>query len=540
MTNPLNADASSLGALFSNTTFEIPQYQREYSWQDEEVTDFWQDLCNSLSEDSYFLGLVILTNEEQRKHVVDGQQRIVTLTLLATALYFEAIQRGRSALADRIQAEFLKSIDYDTDETAPRVHLSDPQDNETLQFIIENGDTPGTLIDEESVSFRIASSFRFLREKLAADLAPDPFKRLGKWADFLTNRVYFAVFIHPDAATAYQVFEVINTRGRDLTTADLLKNYVLSQTAPERRAERYELWRSMSKKFSPEGSSNTFVQFIRHAVTVENGHVLPKDLFGFLAQRQKMQGKNPPPPDQLMELLQTQLPLYSQMVDPSSAGPASEDNLRVFGALNALNVIAVRPILLATSPLGNGQEGLESTLKLVVRRIVVGNLGTGNVERRLAEVAKKIHVVQDWTPLLEDLKDLNPSKDEFIEKLRQRSLNKNTLSFLRRSIIQQSITPEPDGTLHHIWPRNSADGWYGMSTEEGAFWAATIGNTFLSVLKRRPPQATENWTGFKQSMFGQACEGEWCDRLDLIDEWTPSNVEQIGRDLAEAAADIWY
>ncbi|MEM7054581.1 MAG: DUF262 domain-containing protein, partial [Pseudomonadota bacterium] len=109
MTSPLKADAISVGALFSNTTFEIPQYQREYSWQDEEVADFWQDLCSSLEVDSYFLGLVILTNEEQRNHVVDGQQRIVTLTLLATSLYFEAIRRGRSALADRIQAEFLKS-----------------------------------------------------------------------------------------------------------------------------------------------------------------------------------------------------------------------------------------------------------------------------------------------------------------------------------------------------------------------------------------------------------------------------------------------
>ncbi|MFD1157545.1 DUF262 domain-containing protein [Roseovarius aestuarii] len=540
MTNPLNADASSVGALFSNTTFEIPQYQREYSWQDDEVADFWQDLSKSLDVESYFLGLVILTNEEQRKHVVDGQQRIVTLTLLATALYFEAVHRGRSALADRIQAEFLKSIDYDTDETAPRVHLSDLQDNETLQFIIENGETPGNLIDEETVSFRIASSFKYLREKLAADLAPDPFKRLGKWAEFLTNRVYFAVFIHPDAATAYQVFEVINTRGKDLTTADLLKNFVLSQTAPNKRVKRYEQWRTMAKKFSPEGSSNTFVQFIRHSVTVENGHILPKDLFEFLAQRQKMQGKIPPTPDQLMELLQSQLPLYLQMVDPSSAGPASEENLKVFGALNALNVIAVRPILLATSPLENSQEGLENTLKLVVRRIVVGNLGTGNVERRLAEVAKKIHAGQDWSPLLADLRDLNPTRDEFVDKLRQRSLNKNTLSFLRRSIIQQSITPEPDGTLHHIWPRNNADGWDGMPNEEGAFWAATIGNTLLSELKRRPPQATENWEGFKQSMFGQACVGEWLNQLAEINDWTPNNVEQIGRDLAEAAAEIWY
>lgn len=540
MSSPLNADASTVGALFSNTSFEIPQYQREYSWQEDEVADFWLDLRNSLDVDSYFLGLVILTNEGRRKHVVDGQQRIVTLTLLATALYFEATQRGRAALADRIKAEFLKSIDYETDETHPRVKLSDANDNNTLQIIIDSGETPQGLRDDGSVSAHIAASFKYIKEKLAEDLSPDPFKRLGKWTEFLTNRVYFAVFVHPDSATAYQVFEVINTRGRDLTTADLLKNFVLSQTAKHNRNSRYEEWRQMAQRFQPEGSSNTFVQFIRHAVTVENGHILPKDLFKFLAQRQEMQGKNPPTPDRLMKILQGYLPQYLQMIDPSLAGPANENSLKVYGALNALGVITVRPILLATERLENAEEGIAETLKLVVRRMVVGNLGTGNVERRLAETARKIHQENNWLPLKTDLIDLNPSKDEFIEKLRQRSLNKNVLTFLRRSIIQKSITPEPEGMLHHIWPRNAAEHWSQMSAEEGSFWAATIGNTFMSSLKRRPVEASEGWQGFKKTMLGSASFGEWCEKLEGIEEWSPGEVEQIGRELACAAAEIWY
>lgn len=540
MNSPLNASASTVGALFSNSTFEIPQYQREYSWQEDEVSDFWEDLSSSLEVDSYFLGLVILTSDEQRSHVVDGQQRIVTITLLATALYFEAVGRGRTALADRIQAEFLKSIDYSTDKTASRVRLSDPQDNATIQSIIETGEPPGALLNDDSVSARIAAAYQYLKERLATNLAADPFQRLGKWAEFLRNRVYFAVFVHPDDATAYQVFEVINTRGRDLTTADLLKNYVLSQTPPERRGATYEQWRNMAIRFPPEGASNTFVQFIRHAVTVGNGHILPKDLFKFLAQRQQVAGGNPPTPDELIDVLQECLPLYMQMIDPSLAGPASEDSLPFFGAFNSLGVITVRPILLATEPLDDSEEGFEETLKLVVRRIVVGNLGTGNVERRLAETARKIHRDRNWHHLLQDLRDLNPEKGEFVEKLRQRSFNKNILTFLRRSITQNSVTPEPEKTLHHIWPRNTRIDWPGMSVDEGSFWAATIGNTFLSDRKRRPALASESWAGFKQSMLDDADPSEWSQRLGAIDEWTPDEVELVGRELAEAAAEIWY
>src|SRR5689334_631251 len=161
---PLNASAKAAGALFSSSTFEVPQFQREYSWGDDEVNDFWSDLCNSIDSESYFLGLIILTEESGRKHVVDGQQRIITLSLLAIAIYHEAMRRGRKALADRIQADFLLSIDYVSDETAPRVVLSDQTDNETFQAILSSGVVPSDKKDEDSVSHRIAQSYENLAE----------------------------------------------------------------------------------------------------------------------------------------------------------------------------------------------------------------------------------------------------------------------------------------------------------------------------------------------------------------------------------------
>ena len=236
MQTPLNASASTAGELFSSNTFEVPQFQREYSWQADEVEEFWGDLSGHIDTTSYFLGLVILTDEKDRKLVVDGQQRLLTLTLLANALYYEATNRGRKALADRIQSDFLRSINYETDETNPRMILSDRVDNETFQHILNTGQVPVVGEDVDSVSARLIASYEQLQSKLNGCLRHDAFRLLGKWTDFITNRLYFAVFVHQDASSAYQVFEVINTRGRELTTADLLKNYVLSQTAPQERS----------------------------------------------------------------------------------------------------------------------------------------------------------------------------------------------------------------------------------------------------------------------------------------------------------------
>lgn len=539
MHTPLNAAASTAGSLISGSTFEIPPFQREYSWLEDEVADFWQDLKGNLESESYFLGLIILTDDEKdnlngRKYVVDGQQRLVTLTLLAAALYFEAHARGRVALADRIQADFLRSIDYGSDETTPRVHLSDGKDNATFQHILD-GKAASFFEDPDSVSARMVKSFLYLQGKLRLDLASDPFKRLGKWTEFITHKLYFAVFVHPDTASAYEVYEVINTRGRELTTADLLKNYVLSQTKPAERESRYKQWQNIASQF-PAVGTNSFVQYIRHAVTVQSGHVLPKDLFEFLADR-RSHHRRPPSPDQLMGILERELPLYLQMNDPTVGGPAEPDALKIFSALNSLGVIAVRPMLLAVASVPDALDGMKYILRLVVRRIVVGNLGTGNVERRFGEAARKITENGSWASIQDDLKDLNPTKEDFVQQLSRRSFNKGVLAFLRRSIVGQTITPSQSGTLHLIWTSRSK--FKDMTDEEGAYWVSTIGNTFLSVLERRPKEVVD-WSSFKAHVITHPLAGEWDGKLQSVALWDSPAVEKIGTELAEAAGDVWY
>ena len=539
MTTPLNASATTAGALISGSTFEVPPYQREYSWGEDEVSEFWDDLRKSLNDDSYFLGLVILTEEDKRKQVVDGQQRIITLTLLAAALHLEAVQSGRKALAERIQADFIRSINYETDETRARVELSDQADNETFQAILSTGKASKESVSagEGSLSERMQESFNFLQKKLREDLTQDPFKRLGIWTDFITNRLYFAVFVHPNSAEAYRVFEVINTRGLELTTADLLKNYIISQTAPARRADRYSQWQNIARPFSQYGA-NTFVQYIRHVVTVDGGYVLPKDLFDFLAKRTNHDSKVPPTHDELMQLLQQHLPLYMQMIDPSLDGPADPEALKIFAALNTLGVIAARPILLAIAGTPDSLDAMRFILKLVVRRIVVGNLGTGSIERRFGDAAKEVHDSADWHILKRKLADLNPSRDEFINQLRKRSFNKGTLAFLRRSIIWKSTTPDTDGVLHFIMPRQQAI-WEGFSEEDALYWGSKIPNTFLSKLERRPKEAI-SWEGFKQSILNYGIEGEWVDKLRSINVWNATTMEEIGAYFAEVAGDVWF
>ncbi len=535
MDTPLNAAASTAGSIISGSEFEVPPYQREYSWQQDEVREFFEDLQRSLNDDTYFLGLIILTDEERKKKIVDGQQRIVTLTLLAAALYHEAKTRKRDALADRLSADFLYSINYETDGSDPRVKLSDSVDDKTLQHIIVHGEPP-KITDDESVGAELIRSFSFLRRELRKDLSPDPFKRLGKWTEFITHKLYFAVFIHPDPASAYQVFEVINTRGRDLTTADLLKNYMISQAIPAQRVEIYNRWKLVSDYFASD-ATNTFVQFIRHVVTINGGHILPKDLFAFLAARTTHPSRQAPTSTELLSQLEDWLPLYMQMIDTSLPGPASSSALGVFGALNRLNIITVRPLMMAMHRAKDTDEGLQQLLRLIVKRIVVGNLGTGNIERRFAEAARKVNYTQEWNSPLEELSDLVPERAQFQETLTKRSINKNIMGYLKNSICSKNIIPDHFYDLHYILPKSIKDS-PGFSEGELAFWGNTIGNTFLSKSAKRIGEA--NWPDFKKYMLETAADGEYSKILGFHEKWDAKAIKEMGELLAKDAAAVWY
>lgn len=533
--SPLTAAAPTAASLLSGATFEVPIYQREYAWTIEEVEEFWDDLKGAVDTGSYFLGLLILTKEGKRFHVVDGQQRILTLTLLAAALRSEAVKAGRTALAEKLRSDFLEAMDFETDEVEPRVILSEEDDNSTLQAIVGGRDV-GKL-DEDGLSDRLLHAYDLLVQKVRADISQDRFKRLGVWSEFISTQLYFAVFVHPDAASAYKVFEAINTRGRGLTTAELLKNFALSQTAKAVKKKVYSEWQEIARQFPPDGT-NSFVQYIRHVITSRYGYVLPKDLFDLIAGKGAFGRKDRPSVTELLAAMREDLDLYLQIIDPSQVGPADADLLSVFSSLNALSVISVRPILLSLHAAKVPVSAYHDLLRLVVRRIVVGNLGTGNVERRFGEASRRVRAGESWDLVFAGLADLDPDVGDFKSQLIRRSLNRQTLAFVRRSIIQKTMTPTKTGFFHLIRPKQASE-WSGFTAEGAVFWTNTLGNTFLADIERRI-RNTNTWAAFKQEMLPHAVTEELVTSLSNVSEWDSAAVEATGRELSERAANVWY
>jgi hypothetical protein len=195
-------------------------------------------------------------------------------------------------------------------------------------------------------------------------------------------------------------------------------------------------------------------------------------------------------------------------------------------------------MLLAVAQTSDSTAGMKFILKLVVRRVVVGNLGTGNVERRFGEAARKVYVEKDWRILSRDLVDLNPSVEEFKERLSRRSFNKTTLAFLRRSIVERTMTPGDGGYIEQVWSRLGGN-WPSMTEEEGSYWASTIGNSYLAAhsSENRP---AESWYDFKTRLLPKGIDGEFKSDLSFMTLWNASSIANMGKRLAEEAAKIWY
>lgn len=538
MNDTVAVSPRSTGELMSGyRRFEVPPYQREYSWGGDEVTEFWGDIIENIDKDSYFLGLVILTKNGKSMTVIDGQQRLVTLTLLAKSMYNKAIDLNRKALAEGIENTLLKHTDYTNDDTSLRISFADKEDNKIFRIILDSQITSLKDLPNDAQDNQMIKSFKSLDTRLDNYLKEESSNHLGKLTEFIIDKLYFAVFVHPNDSSAYRIFEVINNRGLDLTPADLLKNHVLSEIEDEDKRKRcYDEWQSVSKEFSSKSYGCTFVQYIKHVVCSKYGHIPSKDLYDVITGKKRKEMPRPTS-SELHSLLQEKLNTYRLMDNPSQSRYSEKRALEIFSAFNSLDIVTVRPILLALCELDDGVSGMEFLLRLVVRRMIVGNIGIGIVERLFNEVAREISISNSWQGMPEYLAKLNPDRDEFISQLAKRSFNIRTLSFARRSVLQKTITPDSDGHLHWIWNRNVI--WNNLN-ESRSPWATTIGNSVLMKTSKRSESSLKCWNNFVKNISNDVVENEIVDALKIYEEWTEESIKEVGKLFAEEAADVWY
>ena len=237
--NEILANAKTIRELLGNAKYAIDYYQREYRWETKHVTELLTDLTSKFRDDyeagherqavakygHYFLGCIIISNKEGRKFLIDGQQRLTTLTLLLIHLYrtLQDVELQHSV------AELILSTKHGT-----RSFNIDVDDRTPYMEALYRGDvTDNTDLPESNRN--IIARYNDIQEQFPDDLSGDV---LPYFVDWLIENVHLVEITAFSDEDAYTIFETMNDRGLSLTPTDMLKGYLLASISetPKRNA----------------------------------------------------------------------------------------------------------------------------------------------------------------------------------------------------------------------------------------------------------------------------------------------------------------
>lgn len=241
-------DAKNVRALLSGAKYSIDYYQREYKWQAKHVNELLEDLetkfLESYSENDdrskvegyarYFLGSVIISDKDGEKFLIDGQQRLTTLTLILIHIHrlLEEDPDHKSNLGDLIYSERFGKLSFNLDV---------PERNPCMRALFD-----GETIEENGLPESVTNIISRYRDVVAhftdSELSG---KALPYFADWLIENVYLVEIVSHSDSDAYTIFETMNDRGLSLNPSDMLKGYLLANIEdPDHRMDASKIWRT--------------------------------------------------------------------------------------------------------------------------------------------------------------------------------------------------------------------------------------------------------------------------------------------------------
>lgn len=263
----LEAGELSLGKIFASGEFdfEIPDYQRPYAWRTEQTLQLLDDLEDALVRDTdepYFLGSIVLVKEKgnPRAEVIDGQQRLTTLTILLSVMRDLAAGKMRNELQQFIAEP---GQIWAGTKPKPRLRLRE-KDADFFSAHVQTPDSVTNLIHLTENKLKTDSQ-RAISENAAA-----LWKRISDWPEdkrrdlfvMMGQRTYLVLVSTPDLTSAHRIFSVMNARGLDLSPADIFKANVIGTISSDERAAYADKWEDAEESLGREGFSELF-QHIR-------------------------------------------------------------------------------------------------------------------------------------------------------------------------------------------------------------------------------------------------------------------------------------
>lgn len=555
-------EANLLAFLKRSQQFVIPIYQRTYSWTERECRQLWDDVIRTGSNDDvsgHFIGSIVYIESGLYQvsslsplWVIDGQQRLTTVTLLIAALV-EAIDQLPETNQEPIDGFSPRKLrNYymlNPDEEGDRHYklILTQTDKESLTAIVDKHEQP------KDFSHRVIENFKLFGSWI------DEYKEdLNSVCKGLAKLMVVDIALSRDQDNAQLIFESMNSTGRELTQADLIRNFILMGLEPQEQAKLYEhYWRPMELDFGQEAYGTHFGRYMRHYLTVKTGDI-PKisevyEAFKAHARSPKTVGG--------MEELVAEIRTFARHYCALALGKETDQDLKLaFNDLRELKVDVAYPFLLELyNDYTNGgfsKDDLIEAVRLVeayVFRRVICAIPTNSLNKTFATFTRALkkdrylESIRAHLLLLPSYRRF-PADDEFRREIKTRDLYKfRSRSYWLRRLEnhgrKERVTVD-EYTVEHIMPQNenlSAD-WktaLGMEWKRiHEIWLHTLGNLTLTGYNseysdRSFAEKRDMKGGFKESPL-KLNQG-----LGQLEQWNEEAIKARAENLATIAVNVW-
>lgn len=539
-----------IGHFISDNYLKVPIYQRPYAWIEDNIKALFQDIKDSYPEE-YFIGTIVVTNKGDYFEIIDGQQRLATVTIFYSAVRNFMLELKDDNGASLIEKEYLFKQDLRTRDSQSKLELG-ANDNEYFKNFVVNKQNASSINKSKDSHERIEQAYeiayRFAKNEYAS--SSNQLNRLYDIIDFLKDKVRIIVVKVSDEANAFTIFETLNDRGLSLSQTDLIKNYLFHKSG-SRLTEAQEKWARFTGAIEASDNEEQILQFIRYHWSSKYGLTREKELFRSIKNKITNQNQT----ITYLSELETDVYSYLALLNPNHSfwDDYTSNCKEYIKTLLELQLYQNRPLLLSllkSFSITNIEKAFKLIVAWSVRNLVTGSTGAGTLEKEFSNQAKLINEGKIKT--LSEFKDsiikLVPTGDEFKNQFKIATISKNYIARYYLSEIEKTYhtTKEQETSknteivsLEHILPEKSdlKNDWINFNEEQHKTYCKRIGNLTLLDKKMNSSQKSASFV-VKKAIYEQS-EILITSSLAGYDNWTTDYIEKRQEEFAEKAVEIW-
>lgn len=547
-----NTTTSNFSSIIgSSKRFQVPKFQRDYSWNKEQWDDLWQDVETMLKEnDEHYMGyLVLQTDDDKHFLIIDGQQRFTTITIMILAAIKcikTLIENGVDVDNNRQRIENLLLTYIGKKDPVTLVYdnilvLNRNNDGYFRDYIVKLDDL--RVRNLKSSEKLLKDCFCFYENKLKG-----AFKSGESYAQFiqsLVDNLYFTEIVVNDEMNAFRVFETLNARGVQLSSSDLLKNYLFSlvdknSAHPSRIEILEEKWAQLTDNIRSE----KLPEFLRYYWNVGHKTIRANALFKTIRSSITTEVEV----FALIDDLYRYSDVYMALMDENDELWQDQDIRKYVGLLKVFRLKQPFSALMAAKlnlPDADFKKLFKSIIKICFRYNVICDRNPNDQDGPFNSLAMSIVASRsvDYKILAPIMVDDSTFENSFADKtFPYNTRNNKVVRYILAKIekccgsTQDVNYTDEDASIEHILPQNADENW-NIDEEKQKLMATRIGN--ICLLEKRLNTNLQN-SSFqeKKKVYAQS---SYLDAKSIAEkeDWTEDEIVNRQRKMAHLAVSIW-